>query len=180
MSPSFCICRRTSDNDDCGIAPPVFCHTFPASLFFVFHLTSTLYSLEALRCKTCHTRRTSRLLPCLARWCFILRMCSACFPPRGDDIAPTVCPYLIAALNGSSQQCFRYRHARRAFAPFMRRLPLIRSHSFYSYRPFRILRFALRFWRFAPNVKRRPLRLSRLALFCALVALLCLSQLFRF
>ena len=161
MSLSFCICRRTSDNDDCGIAPPVFCHAFAtslfftprplssfcicrrisdnddcgiapfffhafaASLFFILRLASTLYPLQALRCKTCRTRRTSRLLPCLARWCFILRMRSACFPPRGDDITPAVCPYLISALNGSSQHCFRYRHARRAFFPFMRRLPLL-------------------------------------------------------
>lgn len=106
MSPSFCICRRTPDNDDCGIAP-FFCHAFATSLFFILRLTSTLYSLEALRCKTGHTRRAPRLLPCLARWGFILRMRFACFPPRGDDIAPTVCPYLITALNGSSQQCFR-------------------------------------------------------------------------
>ena len=34
MSLSFCICRRTSDNDDCGIAPPVFCHALTTSLFF--------------------------------------------------------------------------------------------------------------------------------------------------
>lgn len=90
MSPSFCICRRTSDNDDCGIAP-FFCHAFAASLFFVLRLASTLYPFQPLRCKTCRTRRDPRLLPCLARWYFILRMRSACFPPRDDDLMPTAC-----------------------------------------------------------------------------------------
>ena len=158
---SFRIYGRTPDNDDCGIAPSVFYRVFAASLFFAlcpllsafagalpitmtaallhpsfaipllraFSLFFTLLQLFILWRHSAARPVIHAALPVFCHVCvckyFVLCVRSACFPPRGDDIAPTVCPYLIAALNGSSQQCFRYRHARRAFAPFMRRLPLI-------------------------------------------------------
>ena len=93
------------------------------SWFFTLLKLFILYSHSAAR-PVGRAARPVFCHDCVRRY-FISRMRSACFPPRDDDIAPAVCPYLITALNGSSQHCFRYRHARRAFFPFMRRLPLI-------------------------------------------------------